>query len=31
MIEAEMQVNLIDVAWKFETVKQLVDYINSHK
>lgn len=27
-IEDEMDIELIDCAWRFETVKQLVDYIN---
>lgn len=30
-LEEEMQIDLVDYAWKFETVKQLVDYINRHK
>lgn len=29
-LEEEMQVELVDYAWKFETVKHLVDFINRH-
>lgn len=29
-LEEEMQVELLDYAWKFETVKHLVDFINRH-
>lgn len=31
ILEEEMEVNLLDVAWKFENLKQLVDYINNKK
>lgn len=27
-LEEEMQVNLLDFAWRFETVKNLVEHIN---
>jgi len=31
-LEEEMQLHLVDCAWRFENVKQLVDYINGkHK
>lgn len=30
-LEEEMDVDLVDCAWKFETVKQLVDYIEKKR
>ncbi len=29
-LEEEMDIELVDYAWKFETVKHLVDFINKH-
>lgn len=30
-IEGEMDINLVDHAWKFDTVRSLVEYIEVHK
>lgn len=30
-IEDEMDIDLIEYAWRFETVKQLVDYISNRR
>lgn len=31
VLEQDMKINLVNCAWRFETVKQLVDYINKHR